>query len=49
MKNFDKLKKNFELFKNIEASEVHTGYFASKKEKGNIIFLESISGDFKKR
>ena len=45
---FDKLKKNFELFKNVEASEVHTGYFASKKEKGKILFEDSISGVSKK-
>lgn len=40
---FDKLKvlKGFEIFKNVEASEVHTGYFASKKSRDGVEFLES--------
>ena len=44
---FDKLKVNYDDFKNSNCEEVHKGYFASKKIKGNIEYNDSKSGTSK--
>lgn len=38
---FDKLKVGYQEFKDLDSSEVHKGYFASKKVKGQIEYLDS--------
>lgn len=38
---FNKLKKDFDLFKDLEVADVHKGYFASKKVKGNTEYIDS--------
>ncbi len=41
IEEFDNLKKNYSEFKNTEVGKVHKGYFASKKEKGQIVFHDT--------
>lgn len=46
IEEFENLKKNYQKFKHVEAGKVHKGYFASKKERGEIVF-EDTRGDSK--
>lgn len=41
IEEFEKLKSNFNQFKNLEATAVHNGYFAKTKIKGEIIFKDT--------
>jgi type III restriction enzyme len=43
IEEFNKLKKNYELFKDVDVNTVHKGYFASKKAKGVIEYKDSTS------
>ncbi|MDP2837773.1 MAG: DEAD/DEAH box helicase family protein [Candidatus Moranbacteria bacterium] len=43
---FEKLRGHHECFKDANVAELHKGYFASKKEKGNIVFQDT-RGDSK--
>ncbi len=47
IEEFNKLKKNYELFKDVDVDTVHKGYFASKKTKGIIEYKDSTSGSSK--
>ncbi|MBC7766709.1 DEAD/DEAH box helicase family protein [Arenimonas sp.] len=47
IEEFNKLKKNYDLFKDVDVSTVHKGYFASKKTKGVIEYKDSTSGSSK--
>jgi type III restriction enzyme len=38
---FEKRKSEFEHFKDIEAKSAHKGYFAGKKEKGEVVFKDT--------
>jgi type III restriction enzyme len=44
---FNKLKKNYELFKDVDVNTVHKGYFASRKTKGVVEYKDSTSGSSK--
>ncbi len=46
LEEFEKLKKNYSKFKNVDVNSVHKGYFANKKEKGQVIFQDT-KGDSK--
>jgi len=43
---FKKLQENYSRFRNVDVNNVHKGYFASKKEKGQIVFRDT-RGDSK--
>ncbi len=43
---FNILKKNYNQFKDVDSQAVHKGYFASKKERGQIVFQDT-RGDSK--
>jgi type III restriction enzyme len=44
---FNKLKKNYDLFKDVDVNTVHKGYFASRKTKGFVEYKDSTSGSSK--
>jgi len=46
IEEFEKLKKNYDKFKKVDVGAVHKGYFANKKEKGEIVYQDT-KGDSK--
>ncbi len=44
IEEFNRLKRNYDRFKKLDAESVHKGYFASKKTKGVVEYQDSTTG-----